>query len=86
MYVKNDELFFTPNLNVYPEGPMTQGDRLNQIKANRLKHHTRQLLHASSLEGGSASHGATCSSAHVNNTNGYNNLPSYTNTVSIDLK
>ncbi len=81
-YYKAEEIFFTPNLNVDTEGPMTQGDRLNQIKANRLKHHTRQLLHASSLDGGTHVSG----SAHVNK-NGYSNTTTnYANTVSIDLK
>jgi len=77
-YYKTEEIYFTPNLNVDTEGPMTQGDRLNQIKANRLKHHTKQLLHASSLDGG----------GHVPSSgNGYSNTTTnYTNTVSIDLK
>ena len=39
---KKEEIFFTPNLSVSPEGPMTQGDRLNLIKATRKAQHGKQ--------------------------------------------
>lgn len=79
-FIRTEDILFTPNLNVDPDGPLTQGDRLNLIKANRLKHQTRQLVHGSSLDANSH---LTAS----NNSNGSTNgNATYTNNVNLDLK
>ena len=41
LLASGEELFFTPNLNVNAEGSLTQGDRLNLIKASRRAHQAR---------------------------------------------
>ncbi len=59
LLASGEELFFTPNLNVNTEGSLTQGDRLNLIKASRRAHQVlRQNAHTA-LEHASAAFSAS---------------------------
>lgn len=86
--LKTEEIFFTPNLNVNTEGPMTQGDRLNLIKANRRAHQAQQARqHAQTALEQTSAQFSTSDQVLNNNNNGYSSA-SYTapHPANADLK
>lgn len=86
--IKSEEIFFTPNLNVNTEASMTQGDRLNLIKANRRAHQAQQARqHAQTALEQTSAQFSSSDQVLNGNSNGYSSA-SYTapHAANADLK